>query len=229
MRSRGSTCFASKRSGKTFSARIAALFVIALGLAVLPMPMRPAPRTPAKQLPAGTPSVNNQYGKFPLSFEPNVGQSDAQVQYIARANGYSLFLTHRETVLLLKYDSPLTKGQGQSVRIDSNRFEHGSSLRLQFVNSNPDAPMTHSDKLVGKVNYLIGDNPKLWHTNVPTFAKVTQHDLYPGVDVVYYGTQQQLEYDFVILPGADPRAIALSFSGAKSLRLDENGDLIVSA
>jgi hypothetical protein len=223
---RGSTCFDSKRSGKTFSARIAALFVIALGLVVLPL--RPAPRSTAKRPPAGSPSVNNQYGKIPLSFEPNVGQSDAQVQYIARANGYSLFLTPRETVLLLKYDSPVTKDQVQSVRKNSNRFEHGSSLRLQFVNSNPDAPMTHSDKLVGKVNYLIGDNPQFWHTNVPTFAKVAQHDLYPGVDVVYYGTQQQLEYDFVISPGADPRAINLSFSGAKKLRIDENGNLIVS-
>jgi len=95
---RGSTCFDSKRSGKTFSARIAALFVIALGLVVLPL--RPAPRAPGKQLPAVSSSVNNQYGKIPLSFEPNVGQSDAQVQYIARANGYSLFLTPRETVLL---------------------------------------------------------------------------------------------------------------------------------
>jgi Beta-propeller repeat/Cep192 domain 4 len=151
------------------------------------------------------------------------------VQYIARTNGYSLFLTPSETVLLLKYDPPVSKDQVQSVRKDSNRFEHGSSLRLQFVNSNPDAPMTHSDKLVGKINYLIGDNPRFWHTNVPTFAKVTQHDLYPGVDVVNYGTQQQLEYDFVISPGADPRAIALSFVGAKRLRLDENGDLIVSA
>src|SRR3989442_11673669 len=114
MRSSGSTCFTSKRSGKTFSARIAALFVITLGLAVSPMLMRPAPRTPGKQLPAVSPSLNNQYGKIPLSFEPNVGQSDAQVQYIARANGYSLFLTPRETVLLLKYDSPVTKDQVQS-------------------------------------------------------------------------------------------------------------------
>src|SRR6266550_191237 len=114
---RGSTCFDSKRSGKTFSARIAALFVIALGLVVLPL--RPAPRAPGKQLPAVSSSVNNQYGKIPLSFEPNVGQSDAQVQYIARANGYSLFLTPRETVLLLKYDSPVTNDRFQSARKDS--------------------------------------------------------------------------------------------------------------
>jgi len=234
MRTQVSTCFAAKRSGKLFLACIAAPFVLALSLAV--MPLRSAPRTSGKQIDArgqdknaGTlNSVSNRYGKIPLSFEPNVGQSDPQVQYISRASGYALFLTPRETVFLLKSGSPKTSDATKSGLNGSAPFERGSSLRLQFLNSNPGAPLTAANKLPGKINYLIGSDSKSWHTNIPTFATVAQHDLYRGIDVVYYGTQQQLEYDFVVSAGADPRAIALSFAGSKKVHVDQSGDLIVS-
>jgi hypothetical protein len=233
MRPNGNACFAAERSLKLLFTSTAALAAVTLGWAAAPM--HSAPRHLGKQLPAHqsansaqpTSTVNNQYGKLPLSFEPNVGQSDASVEYIARANGYSLFLSSNHTTFLLKADSAKQQSSKKGSS-EASRFARGSLLRLQFSNSNPNALMTAVEEQLGKINYLIGSDPKSWHVNIPTYASVKQQSLYPGVDVVYYGTQQQLEYDFVVSPGADSRAIALKFSGADKVRLDENGNLIAS-
>src|SRR4029079_9277116 len=85
------------------------------------------------------------------------------------------------------------------------------------------------DELPGKVNYLTGDNPQEWRTNVSTFAKVTQPQVYPGIDVVYYGNPQQLEFDFIVAPGANPTVIRLKVDGADRLEIDEHGDLLLHA
>jgi hypothetical protein len=235
MRPNGNACFAAERSLKLLFTSTAALAAVALGLAVAPM--RSEPRHPGgKQLPArdstnAAPSaatVKNQYGKLALSFEPNVGQSDASVQYIARGNGYSLFISPKEATFLLKANSSASQRSTKQTSSEASRFERGSSLRLQFPNSNPNASMSPFEEQVGKINYLIGNDRRSWHVNIPTYAKVKQRNLYPGIDVVYYGTQQRLEYDFVVSPGANPHTIALAFSGADKVRLDKNGDLIVS-
>jgi len=83
------------------------------------------------------------------------------------------------------------------------------------------------EKLPGKVNYLKGKDPSQWRTGVPTYAKVKYEAVYPGVDLVYYGNQRQLEYDFVLAPGADPDALTLSFEGADRLEIDPNGELVL--
>ena len=80
-----------------------------------------------------------------------------------------------------------------------------TSLQLRLLNANPAASVTGGDELPGKVNYLIGNDPRQWHTDLPTYSKVRYRDVYPGIDLVYYGNQSgQLEYDFVVAPGADP-------------------------
>src|SRR5205823_6500094 len=83
------------------------------------------------------------------------------------------------------------------------------------------------DPLPGKVNYLLGNDPMRWRTNVPTYGKVAYQDVYAGIDLVYYGDQRQLEYDFVVGAGADPRVIQLSFQGAQDLTLDAQGNLVL--
>ncbi len=83
------------------------------------------------------------------------------------------------------------------------------------------------NELAGKANYLVGDDPSKWRTDVPTYARVRYADVYPGVDLVYYGNQRQLEYDFRVAPGADPRAVSLRFDGADKLDVDANGDLLL--
>ena len=98
---------------------------------------------------------------------------------------------------------------------------------MKLVDSNPTPQVTGLNELAGKVNYLIGDEPEKWRTDIPTYAKVQYQNVYPGVDLVYYGNQRQLEYDFVVAPGADPRAINLRFEGADRISVDDAGDLVL--
>jgi hypothetical protein len=211
----GYSGFAAVRQLHRRKAVCVAGFVLAFALCFAALPLFSAPTTAV---------ADRNYGKAPIAFEPNVGQSDPQVRFVARADGYTLFLTPAETVFLLKSaakeDSPLSQAKSASGR--------GSALRLRFLHANDAAPMEGSEQLPGKVNYFRGNDPNNWRTEIPTFARVSHRGLYSGIDVVYYGNQKQLEYDFVVAPGADPRAIALSFSGAKKIKVDANGDLVIS-
>jgi uncharacterized protein (TIGR03437 family) len=145
------------------------------------------------------------YGDLPLSFELNQGQAGGQIKFLSRGNGYSLFLTSTEAVVALR--------QGE--------------LRMKLLNANQDAPVSGLEPLPGKVNYILGADPKKWQTNVPTFARVRRHEIYRGVDMVFYGKDRRLEYDFIIAPGADPGRIRLSFEGADKIELDDEGDLLL--
>ena len=110
-------------------------------------------------------------------------------------------------------------------------------VRMKLVGANPQAKVSGLDELPGKSNYFIGNDPKKWRTNVPNYAKVKYANVYPGVDLVYYGNQRQLEYDFVVQPGADPRQIVLDVGAGLvpaqghlqgvPLRVDPTGDLVV--
>ena len=102
-----------------------------------------------------------------------------------------------------------------------------ASLRMKLVGANRAATVAHADELAGKVNYFIGNDPTRWRTNIPTFGRVRYQDVYPGVDVVYYGNQRQLEYDFVVAPGRDARAVKLQFAGADKVEVDAGGDLLL--
>jgi hypothetical protein len=154
-----------------------------------------------------------EYGKLPISFEANLGQSDEQVKFLARGSGYSLFLTPTEALLVLKQRSVGPPNQ--------------TVLRMQLVGANPAPQIAGAEELPGKANYFIGKDPKQWRTNIPTYTKVKYQDIYPGVDVVYYGNQRQLEYDLVIAPGVNPNQIQLAFQGADDIKLDPHGDLIL--
>src|SRR5262249_44053119 len=105
----------------------------------------------------------------------------------------------------------------------------GTVLRMQAVGANPNARAVGRDVLPGYANYFIGNDPSRWHTDVPTYGRVEYQDVYPGIDLVYYGNKRQLEYDFVAPPGASPDTIALNFAGADQVAIDGGGDLVVSA
>ena len=171
------------------------------------------------------------YGNLPLGFEANQGQTDSRVRFLSRGGGYSLFLTPSEAVLALQAGQtrkPEGKANGTKPAIQSRKFAAPAVLRMQLVGSNAAAGMIGMDELPGKSNYFIGNDPANWRTNVPNYRKVAEHGVYPGIDLVYYGTQRQLEYDFVVAPGADPHAIRLAFQGADHLRIDSQGNLIAS-
>jgi Beta-propeller repeat len=155
------------------------------------------------------------YGHLPLIFEANRGQSDARVKFLARGSGYGLFLTEKDAVLVLQ---PADRRGGSA--------EKSSTVRMQLAGSSA-AEVSAAGELPGKSNYLIGNNPARWHRNVPQFARVRYHSVYPGIDLVYYGNQGRLEYDFEVAPGADPGMIKLRFEGPQRLTL-KAGDVVLT-
>jgi hypothetical protein len=173
----------------------------------------------------------NNYGRLPLSFEANHGQADEQVQFISRGRNYSLFLTSSEAVLALRksaprHDQPATNLASATIESESPATIEQAVLRMQLVDANA-KPRAHGlEELPGKMNFFAGNDPAKWRTNVATYAKVKYETVYPDIDLVYYGNQQKLEYDFIVAPGADPAAIKLEFSGADKLAVDASGDLV---
>ncbi len=164
-------------------------------------------------------STKESYGKLPLSFEINDGQTDGRVKFFSRGAGYDLFLTSTQAVL------SLARGRGNSNK--RLRSTPNDVLRIELVGSNSSPKIEASDELPGKSNYFIGDNPKSWRMNVSNFGRVHYRGIYPGVDVVYYGSQRQLENDFVISPEVDPKVIKLTFDGAKKIAIDAAGNLVL--
>ncbi|MCU1298022.1 MAG: uncharacterized protein JWO91_2300 [Acidobacteriaceae bacterium] len=167
------------------------------------------------------------YGHSPLAFERNVGQTDPSVKFIARGSDYALFLTGKEAVLAMRASgrrhSSSDKSSGSGL---SNSTM--SSVRMALVRANTSAVVAGSDKLDSVSNYFIGNNPSKWHTNVPQFARVRYEAVYPGIDLIYYGHQGHLEYDFEVAPGADPRQVALQFNGSDKTTLTPRGDLVLA-
>lgn len=171
-------------------------------------PSLAAPVTGSALDPSGGLKVLEAYGKLPLSFEANRGQTDGKTKFLSRGSGYTLFLTPREAVLSL------------------SRPDAHAVLRVQLLGANPDPQVVGLDELPGKVNYFIGNDPRNWRTGIPTYTRVRHQGVYPGVDLVYYGNRGHLEYDLVVAPGADPKAIRLRFEGADKISLDDQGNLI---
>lgn len=193
----------------------------------------PLPRTVVSDrggLPAGAPGLDQSpspsssdgvprsklVGTRPaLAFEPNRGQFDPQVRFASRGSGYTLFLTDEEAVLSVR-------GPAGSIDPATNTV-----IRLTLDGANP-RPPTGRDLLPGFVNYLIGNDPSRWRTEIPTYSRVQYDGVYDGVDLVYYGREGVLEYDLVVEPGTDPSQIAMHIGGAERIDLDETGNLLLA-
>ncbi len=208
------------------------IFVIGLNLfifSVLLLGLRPSPsyRVPLSHAGPNTLKqqllINSNYGKLPIAFEPNLGQMDASVKYLARGSGYTLFVTSQEAVLSLKKPSSRSK-----FHHGNELFSKGSPaptpdttpptvLRLKLEGAQTNPVFESLERLPGIGNYFIGNDHLKWHTNIPQYSKVAIHRPYPGVDMVYYGNQGKLEYDFLVQPGADPRSIHLRVDGAQGV------------
>jgi hypothetical protein len=181
------------------------------------------------------------YGQLPLSFEANQGQTDGQVQFLARGQGYTLFLTAGEAVFAFRPRAAhRQRHRGLMPRTGAGQDPPDAAravVRMQLLGANPAPQVVGLEELPGKAHYFIGNDPHQWRTNVPTYARVQYANVYPGVDLVYYGNQGQLEYDLVVQPGADPSRIALDIEASlvsarglparAPLRVSENGELVV--
>jgi photosystem II stability/assembly factor-like uncharacterized protein len=165
------------------------------------------------------------YGGLPIGFEANCGQADPQVKYLSRAGRCNLFLTAKEAVINLPESTRPSSHDGKSDSANAN--PQSCMLRMKLVGASNATRITALEELPGKTNYFIGNDPKKWRTNVPTYSSVKFQNIYPGVDVVYYGTRRELEYDFIVAPGASFKPIGLTFEGARRIRLDASGDLLI--
>ena len=236
---------------------------------------RQIPASPTKIQPRLAPN----YGNLPLSFEAKQGQTDAQVRFVARGGGYTIFLTDSGAVLNLRRAQPglsrLSKfgpwrrlarpstveplsgfsanvfggleslsrslrrdlGQmfselktGEGRMAEERVYQPSQVVRMTLEGASTTGRVVGVDALPGRTNYFIGNDPKKWRTNVPSYSRVKYAGVYAGVDLIYYGNQAgQLEYDFVVAPGADPNRIRLSFAGADRMRVDAaSGDLVLN-
>jgi len=171
------------------------------------------------------------YERLPLTFEVNRGQTDSRVKFLSQGPGYTLFLTADEAVLALpgsnRADNP------------GARSKNSSNVAMRLIGANSASSISGLEKVAGTSNYFIGNDPAKWRTDISNYARVQYRGVYPGVDLVYYGNQGRLEYDFVVAAGSDPRAIQLAFESvgrdrtkarrqAVRRRVDSNGDLVLS-
>lgn len=178
-------------------------------------------QVPASPIPASSrislhskPDARAILGQLPLIFEPNQGQASPSVKFLSHGAGYGLFLDPTGAVLSMQ-------------TAHSSRAGHSEQfVRMKLVGSNQ-AAMAGTDPLPGKSNYILGNDPKKWHSGIPQFAGVQYASVYPGIDLVFYGNQGRLEYDFKVAPGADPSRAELQFDGASKMELNE-GDLVLT-
>jgi hypothetical protein len=173
-----------------------------------------------------TSQVNGGYGQLPLVFEANHGQVDSQVNFLARGRGYSLFLTPTEAIVNLQ--SSAGSDHSGNNHAGGDQAVTDSTLTMQLIGSSPTATPLGLDQLASVSNYLLGADPREWHTSIPNYARVAYQNVYPGINLAYYGNnQQQLEYDFMLAPGASPNAIRMAFQGAAGMSLDAQGNLVL--
>ena len=166
------------------------------------------PEPAASKAPSGASSTVG----LPLAFELNEGQAQPGIRALVRGRGYGVLVTEQSFVLSL---TPGAK-------------EPDDVLQFTTVGSNPAASVSGLDPLPGTVSYYVGNDPGKWRSGIRTYARIKVDSAYPGIDLIYYGNQRELEYDFVVAPGADPSAIRFEISGAEDVGLESNGDLAIA-
>jgi hypothetical protein len=188
-------------------------------------PMRSAHGTVARK--PLSPVAPIGYGRLPLPFEPNRGQSNGQVKYLAHGRGFTFFLTPAESVLAWRHASGIAK-PGNADRDSLPGASAQSILRIALAGANRSPKIEPQERLAGITNYFIGSDPAKWRTHIPNYARVLYRQVYPGVDAAYYGKEGRLETDFIVAPGKDPGVIHMKFSGAERMAIDDAGDLVLT-
>jgi len=175
--------------------------------------------------------LEEMYGKVPLAFEANAGQFDEKVRFLSRGPGYNLFLSPTESQILLiqapKFPQLDPVDSTAKIKASEVSAPETTQIRMRLQGANASAKSSGMDRTQTKSNYFIGGDASKWRSKIDNFAKVKFEQVYPGIDLVYYGKQRQLEYDFVVQPGADYQKIQMVFEGAESIALNDKGDLVL--
>ena len=179
-------------------------------------------------------TVMNNLTSMPLAFTENRGQWPDDVLFRANSGGAMMWFTRGGAVYQFTRSIPANKSQdAPPFAVGSERFDHEpdsietSTIKATFVGANPDPQIVGWDKMEYKCNYFIGKNPDKWFTDVPNYSSITYKEIYQGIDLKYYGNGQQMEYDFIVSPGADPSAIQIKYDGIKSLSVNSDGELVI--
>ena len=160
------------------------------------------------------------FGQLPLHFEAHTGQSDDRVEFLTRGRGYTLLLKPSEMILALQ-----PSGLDQQTPFPASQAPR--LLRMRLLGAAADPLIEGLDPLPGKSNYFIGNDPKLWRTNIPTYASVRYQGVYPNIDLLYHGNHSSVEFDFVVAPGGNTEAIRLAVEGIDEARIDSAGNLLL--
>ncbi len=167
---------------------------------------------------------------LPLLFEAAPAAKGGGPEYVGRSrSGIFLLNASRVTLCLDTVQDARPSERSQAAERIRNRRVESKILEFEFIGANPAAWMSGLERSAARVNYLFGSEPSGWRTEVPVFERVRVHSIYPGIDLVYYGNQQRLEYDFVVAPGANPAVISFRVAGADELRIDRTGELVIRA
>ncbi|HZI48545.1 MAG TPA: SBBP repeat-containing protein [Pyrinomonadaceae bacterium] len=166
---------------------------------------------------------------LPLNFELNQGQTHQRVKFLARSDGYVLFLTATEAVMALDNSTAHRKGK------DDRDFDASeqkakpsrSIVRMKLKGANPTPRIDGLDQLTATSNYFSGSDPTAWRAGVPNYAQVRYAEVYPGIDMVYHGRQRRLEYDFIVAPGSNPETIEVAFGGIQDFEISRTGELLL--
>ena len=193
---------------------------------------------PGTVTPAARGRVQANYAALPLAFEQNQGQTDTRVKYMARGNGYTLFLTADDAVFSF-YSRPAQSESSSVRRAPETRArtlakpgaqkDSAAVVRMRLVGANSRAKVSASGQLPGNSNYFLGNDPSKWRSNVAHYARVSYQDVYPGINLAFHGAQRQTEFDFVVAPGANAAPIGFHFTGAKGMKTDDSGNLVISS
>jgi hypothetical protein len=193
----------------------------------------------ARTLTANVPAVQSGRARadldaLPLAFEANQGQTDPQVKYMARGKGYTAFLTADETVFAMQASRANAGITGNGALLSAQKTDTAptgetAAIRMKLVGANENAPIAAENELPGHSNYFIGNDRSKWHAGVKQYARVSYKQVYPGVNLAFHGQQKQLEFDFIVAPGADPKSIRFDVDGAKKISTDSTGNLVLSS
>ena len=165
----------------------------------------------------------------PLVFEPNQGQVSSQVSWTAQGAGYRFYMTPAGGSIVLAEPAPAPASLPKTPASVNPSESSLSVVRMKLNGGKPWTDVQGLEPTGGVSNYLIGNNRKAWHTGIPHYERLRVASVYDGIDLVLYGRGRDLEYDFVVAPGADPKQIRVSFEGAKGMRIDsKTGDLVVT-
>jgi hypothetical protein len=222
------------------------LAIVAIALLTVSPARRPAKASGASLsaraatgMPAARTRIQASYAALPLAFEPNQGQTDSEVKYLARGNGYTLFLTGNDAVFALhslqaepskvRRSAFMAKSRRQNRGVQYVQKELSAVVRMQLAGGNSSAKVQASGQLPGASNYFIGNDPAKWRSDVAHYARVSYQDVYPGVNLAFHGAQRQVEFDFVVAPEADATPIGFHFTGAQGIKTDGSGNLVIAS